>query len=117
MAEELNSDICQSTTVPRDHFASLHRRWSHLGPPLAPGLGDTAIVQRIADGLGPAPRVVVLGLTPQIVGCAWPSGIDLIAVDNSPAMMRELWPPAEGPPGARALLADWRAMPIPSQTV
>lgn len=102
---------------PRDHFANLVRQWSHFGSPLRPSPGDTAVVQRVIDDLGASPRVLVLGLTPEILGCTWPRGTELSAVDHSPAMIRQLWPPSKGPPGARVVLADWCAMPIPSGTI
>jgi SAM-dependent methyltransferase len=102
---------------PRDHFARIARKWSHVGPPLRPSPDDIAVVQRNIARLGGAARVVVLGLTPQIIGCTWPRDVELSAVDHSPAMMRALWPPRNGPRQSRAILADWRAMPIPSGTI
>jgi SAM-dependent methyltransferase len=54
----------------------------------------------------------VLGLTPETIGCAWPLETDLLAVDHSQAMIAMLWPPVKAPPGACAIRADWRAMPI-----
>jgi SAM-dependent methyltransferase len=107
----------QNTRPSRDHFANLVQKWSDFGPPLRPSPADAAAVQRVIDGLGAAPRVVVLGLTPEIIGCDWPPDTMLSAVDHSPAMIRELWPPAHGPPGARAILADWCAMPIAPDTI
>jgi SAM-dependent methyltransferase len=103
--------------APRDHFSGLVRQWSHFGPPLRPSPDDAAVVQRVVAGLGAARRVVVLGLTPEIIGCTWPDGTDLTAVDHSPAMVRALWPPVKGPPDARVVLADWRAMPLASGTI
>jgi SAM-dependent methyltransferase len=32
-------------------------------------------------------------------------------------MIRELWPPVNGPPGAQVVLADWSALPIPSGAI
>jgi SAM-dependent methyltransferase len=107
----------QTTTTPCDHFSSLVRQWSDFGPPLRPSPDDTAVLQRVVAGLGTAARAVVLGLTPEIIGCAWPRDIDLSAVDHSPAMIRALWPPVNRPPNSRVILADWCAMPIPSNTI
>jgi len=100
-----------------DHFANLVPQWSDFGPPLRPSPDDTAAVQRVVAGLKPAARAVVLGLTPEIIGCAWPEDVELLAVDHSPGMMQKLWPPARGPVNSRALLADWSAMPVESGTV
>ena len=104
-------------TAPRDHFARIAPKWSHFGPPLRPSPDDTAVVQRVVANLGAAAHAVVLGLTPEIIGCTWPRDIKLSAVDHSPAMIAELWPPASGPADSQVILADWRAMPIPSDTI
>ena len=103
--------------APRDHFTRIAARWSHFGPPLRPSPDETAIVQRAAARLDPGARVVVLGLTPEIIGCDWPSGVKLSAVDHSPKMMEALWPPQRGPADAEAILADWCDMPIAQGTV
>jgi SAM-dependent methyltransferase len=103
--------------VPRDHFSRIVPKWSHLGPPLRPSADDTAVVQRVVADLGGGAHAVVLGLTPEIIACTWPTDITLSAVDHSPAMIRALWPPANGPANSRVVLSDWCAMPIPSGTI
>ena len=105
-----------SSVVPLDHFAHIAPKWSHFGPPLRPYPDDTAVVQRIADTLDNGSRVVVLGLTPEIIGCTWPDETRLLAVDHSVQMISALWPPAKGPANAEVIQADWCAMPIPSGT-
>lgn len=102
--------------VPRDHFSRLAAKWSDVGPPLRPSPDDTAVVQRVVSQLQPA-HAVVLGLTPEIVGCDWPADVRLSAFDHSPAMMAALWPPEKGPANARAVLGDWCAMPVPSGSI
>ena len=105
------------STAPRDHFSQIVPKWSQFGPPLRPWPDDSAVVQRAASGLAAGARVVVLGLTPEIVACDWPDGVKLSAVDHSPAMIGQLWPPAKGPANSNVILADWRAMPVESGTV
>ncbi len=109
--------MSEAPEVPRDHFSRIVAQWSHFGPPLRPSPDDTAVVQRAASALGPAARVVVLGLTPEIIGCAWPPDVALLAVDHSPAMVSALWPPEKGPVNSRVELADWCSMPVPSGTI
>jgi SAM-dependent methyltransferase len=106
-----------STPTPRDHFSRIVPQWSHFGPPLRPSPDDTAVVQRVAAGLGNGAHAVVLGLTPEIMACTWPSDIRLSAVDHSPSMIQALWPPAKGPSDSQVILADWCSMPIPSGTI
>lgn len=105
------------STATRDHFSQIVANWSYFGPPLRPSPSDTAVVQRVVACLGAGARAIVLGLTPEIVGCDWPVGIRLTAVDHSPSMIAALWPPARGPAHAEAVLADWCAMPIGSGTI
>ena len=103
--------------APRDHFSQIVPKWSQFGPPLRPWPDDSAVVQRAASGLAAGAQVVVLGLTPEIVACDWPAGVKLSAVDHSPAMIEQLWPPAKGPADSNVILADWCAMPIESGTI
>jgi SAM-dependent methyltransferase len=107
----------QSDAAPRDHFTRIAARWSHFGPPLRPSPDETAVVQRAASRLDAGARVVVLGLTPEIIACQWPADVKLSAVDHSPKMMEALWPPERGPANAEAILADWCEMPIAPGTV
>jgi SAM-dependent methyltransferase len=114
---ELVENGAPSAAASRDHFSQIVANWSYVGPPLRPSPSDTAVVQRVVAGLRAGARAVVLGLTPEIVGCDWPADVRLFAVDHSPAMIEALWPPARGPMHAEAMLADWCAMPIESGTI
>ncbi len=104
-------------TAPRDHFSQIVPKWSQFGPPLRPWPDNTAVVQRAATRLNADAHVVVLGLTPEIIACDWPVGVTLSAVDHSPAMIEQLWPPAKGPINSEVILADWAAMPFESCTI
>jgi SAM-dependent methyltransferase len=110
-------DGLPSAAASRDHFSRIVANWSYFGPPLRPSTSDTAVVQRVVAGLRAGARAVVLGLTPEIVGCDWPVEVRLFAVDHSPSMIAALWPPARGPAHAETILADWCAMPIESATI
>lgn len=114
---EMAGNSAPSIAASRDHFSQIVANWSYFGPPLRPSSSDTAAMQREAARLRAGARVVVLGLTPEIVGCDWPADVRLFAVDHSPSMMEALWPPACGPAHAEAILADWCAMPIESATI
>ena len=106
-----------TSAAPRDHFSSIAPQWSHFGPPLRPSPDDTAVVQRAAANLGTAAQAVVLGLTPEIIGCDWPADVALTAVDHSATMIGALWPPDKGPENSRVIRADWCAMPLASETI
>jgi len=103
--------------VGRDHFATIVADWSQYGPPLRPSPADVAVTQAAIDALGPQAHAAILGVTPEIAGCTWPSGTGLTVVDHSPAMIASLWHPERAPAGARAVVADWRAMPLAAESI
>ena len=94
------------------HWANVARQWKQVGPPLRPSSQDLAFcvkwIERWASARG-APRVLILGVTPELYRLPWPAGTDILAVDHTPAMIKALWP---GPPKC-ALSAEWTAMPLP----
>lgn len=107
----------RSQGTANDHFVRIVPKWSQFGPPLRPWPDDSAVVQRAVSALGTGARVVVLGLTPETIACEWPADVKLSAIDHSPSMIEQLWPPVKGPADASVILADWRAMPIESDSV
>jgi SAM-dependent methyltransferase len=113
----MTADDTPAAAAPRDHFARIAASWSHFGPPLRPSPDDTAAMQRVVSGLDAGASAIVLGLTPEIIGCDWPANVHLSAVDHSPKMIEALWPPQRGPANARVVLADWCAMPIEPGTI
>jgi SAM-dependent methyltransferase len=60
-----------------------------------------------------APRALVLGVTPEFYHLPWPPKSIVRAVDRTPEMIDYVWP---GPP-SDVLLADWRYMDFPDQSV
>jgi SAM-dependent methyltransferase len=91
----------------------MSRQWRLVGPPLRPVREDVAFVEEVATRMG-ASRALLLGVTPEIAMCAWPVGTHVTAVDASEAMIALVWP---APPGASAVRADWRALPVPDAGV
>lgn len=89
-------------------------QWSRLGPPLRPSPEDISayedVVGRWAAAHGP-PRIVLLGVTPEIVGMHMPEGAHLVAIDINQAML-DAFPPALLRPGSEAICADWRRLPL-----
>jgi SAM-dependent methyltransferase len=95
-----------------DHWPELARRWSQTGPPLRVSPEDQrAYAQAAAERLreGARPRVLLLGVTPELYGLPWPEGTDLLAVDRSQAMIDHVW---LGPREA-ARCEDWTALSLP----
>jgi SAM-dependent methyltransferase len=86
--------------------------WEQTGSPLRPCAEDVAVYWDFArdwiDGRG-APRVLLLGVTPEIYRLPWPVRTDFLAVDRTPAMIATVWP---GKPG-EVLRAGWLDLPLP----
>jgi SAM-dependent methyltransferase len=93
-----------------DHWPRHARQWALIGPPLRPVPADVAALCAPVAHLGPAPRALVLGVTPELVGAPWPAATRPIAVERSAEVIAALGPRA--PASTRALLADWRALPL-----
>jgi SAM-dependent methyltransferase len=102
-------------------WQALLRRWSHIGHPLRPTPEDIATYERFAaraacEGNGRL-RALLLGVTPQIVGCRWPDGTSLTALDISSRMIGTFWPVAGAPAAARVICGDWCAMPVEAGSI
>lgn len=94
-----------------DHWPLMARQWEQVGPPLRPSAEDVALYQHAAGrwrGTRP-PRVLIMGVTPELYRLGWPDGTDILAVDNAKEMIEHVWP---GPRSA-AVCADWTDMPLP----
>lgn len=95
------------------HWLPLAAVWEQLGSPLRPAAEDerayARLVQPWIEQHGP-PRVLLLGVTPEMYRLPWPAGRDFVAVDRSAAMIEHVFP---GRPG-EVLQADWLELPLPA---
>ena len=98
-----------------DRWQQNASQWQHLGPPLRPSPQDIEFcegaVQEWIHHYG-APRVLVLGVTPEIYRLLWPEGTSLLAIDKSQAMIDFVWP---GPKEA-AQCVDWLSLQLPDNS-
>ncbi|MDD5563061.1 MAG: methyltransferase domain-containing protein [Thermoanaerobaculaceae bacterium] len=99
-----------------DRWEGLSQYWHVFRAPQRPSREDIDTLQRlVAESASftqsPLPRVLMLGVTPEIATIGWPAGTQLLALDSSPGMIRNVWPAREVPGGVAAL-ADWGAMPV-----
>ena len=70
-------------------------QWERLTSPGRPCGDDLAFFDGLANDFAArhsAPRVLLLGATPELATLAWPSGTDLLAVDRCPRMLSTVWP-------------------------
>lgn len=101
------------TAVPMGHWGSMARLWAQIGSPLRPSSDDVAAYSRfVLEWIDrhEAPRVLLLGVTPELYKLPWPSGRDFVAVDNTRTMIEQIWP------GERheVLEAAWLDLPLPA---
>jgi len=97
------------------HWRRMVRHWQQLGPPLRPSLQDIEFfedaVQEWIHHFG-APRVLALGVTPEIYRLRWPEGTDFLAVDHTQAMIDAVWPG----PKKTVQCTEWLALSLPKNS-
>ena len=98
-----------------EHWRETARRWQQLGPPLRPAAQDldffSDLIQEWSRHHGP-PRVLLLGVTPEIYHLSWPEGTSFLAVDKSQSMIDAVWP---GPQEA-VQCVDWLSLTLPDNS-
>jgi SAM-dependent methyltransferase len=96
------------------------RAWQRHTSPLRPHPDDIAVVERVAAALARergSIDAVILGVTPEIAGSAWPPATRLKAFDSSAVMIERLWPAPGTPATASAEPGDWAALPLDDASV
>lgn len=84
-----------------DHWQNFASRWNRLGSPMRPCAEDVSNFQTaLGDSNG---NCLLLGVTPELASIS----SQLTAIDNSPDMIRALWPQEK-----RSVLGDWLDMPF-----
>jgi len=91
--------------------------WRIIPPPLVPTDEDVELVQRacppeLLASLA-SPKILVLGVTPALVGAPWPEASEIHAVDYDQAMIEVLWAEHEH---AFCHCARWQDMPFEDDT-
>jgi SAM-dependent methyltransferase len=94
------------------HWQDMAKLWNRVGPPLKPSSADIAVfkyqISQWVDRYGAAPRVLILGVTPELYAMDWPAGTTLRALDNSRSMIEYVWPGSQ----EDALLGSWEDVPL-----
>jgi len=95
-----------------DHWPEIAEHWRHIGPPLRPVAQDIRFcLDAVQDWIRRrgVPRVLLLGVTPELYRLPWPKGTDFLAIDRSQAMIDTAWP---GPKDA-VQCTDWLTVALP----
>lgn len=99
-----------------DHWAEMARQWRQAGSPLRPSKQDLSFcIDAVGEWhrhCGVAPRVLLLGVTPDIYRLPWPEGTDILAVDRSQPMIDIVWPGSKD----AVLCADWLTLALPDSS-
>jgi hypothetical protein len=94
-------------------WAEVARNWKNHGPPLRPSPQDLLFSEEAIAawrGQGAPPRVLLLGVTPELYALPWREGTDFLAVDRTMAAIEAVWP---GPREA-VRCEDWLEMSLPA---
>lgn len=96
-------------------WVSSARHWSYIKSPQRPTPEDGSFLMRalapvFQDQTTPC-RIVVLGVTPEVVGLNWPDQVSILAFDQSEDMIRMVWSP--NPHCTSSVTkAHWESMPL-----
>jgi SAM-dependent methyltransferase len=94
-------------------------RWHLVTSPQRPIEEDGRLMLEMAAPIlaaKPAPGVLVMGVTPEIVQLAWPAGTRLTALDQSADMIATIWRPHPSI-DSRVARARWQAMPLKDHAI
>lgn len=100
---------CESAMT--NHWPDIAQQWEQVGIPLRPSVQDISFLNDAIDSWvrdKGTPRVLILGVTPELYRFPWPTGTDVLAVDHTQNMIDTIWP---GPRNA-VICANWTTMPL-----
>ena len=113
MKESSHGNHARCAELSQEHWPLMAHYWRQIGPPLRPAKEDLTRYQRCADewiAAHGSPRILLLGVTPEIYGLRWPKGHDFVAVDQTRTMIDYVWLGRRN----QMVKADWLDLPLPS---
>lgn len=93
------------------HWRTIARNWQQVGAPLRPSDIDLRIFQSEIDKWctnNAPPRVLILGVTPEIYQLPWPDRSDIHAVDHTQGMIDAVWPGL----ASEVTCGEWTRLPL-----
>lgn len=101
-------------TQVEEHWRTFPQRWANLSSPTRPHDEDVRRFEACArEALTSERPSVLLGVTPELAGMAWPDGSRFIAVDHSIPVIRGLWRDDRPRVPAIAVAGKWQRLPFP----
>jgi len=109
-------EIVEQMTEKKQFWQSAPKLWKHFGPPLRPCPEDIAIMEnQVNQWMGRSAasecKVLLCGVTPEIVNMNWPPGTRLWAVEKSQNMIEEVWPAGKSQ-SKQPIQAEWTHLPF-----
>lgn len=95
------------------------RHWQ-VAAPISPQDGDIRFYEAHAEACpkeGQPLRALMLGVTPPIAAMHWPAATQLVVLDWSEGMFRNVFPRWNAPSRSNLLRGDWRQMPVASGSI
>jgi SAM-dependent methyltransferase len=104
--------MAQST--PRfSHWNKHAQQWRYVKAPLRPCAEDIALIeQALAEHFPMQTRLdaLMLGVTPELAAKSWMPALNLVAVDNTLAMIQSVWPKNDA--HRMVLCGNWLQLPL-----
>jgi SAM-dependent methyltransferase len=102
--------------VDRGQWPAVAPVWKQLASPLRPVEADLGFIRKAVSLFGLTvdlpPRVLIMGVTPEVYHLPWPDGSSVRAIDWTPRMIENVWPG----PREHVTLGDWREMDFAPRT-
>jgi hypothetical protein len=115
MAVEMHSPDLTSEASVATGWAALAKAWSEVAWPFRPTGSEIRMFESsVRDWARQSAReriqALILGVTPEIALMNWPANTYVTGVDNSPDVIRAIWP-GDAPNVREAICANWLSIP------
>jgi len=100
------------------HWNKHAQQWHCVKAPLRPCGEDIALIERVLAARFPdrsSLDALLLGLTPELASNDWVPTLRLMAVDNTPAMIRGVWPGDDA--RRKAVCGNWLQLPLRDESM
>ena len=95
------------------HWNKHAQQWRYVKAPLRPCAEDIALIERALAENFPTETTLdalMLGVTPELAANSWMPALNLVAVDNTLAMIQSVWP--ENDAHRTVLCGNWLQLPL-----
>jgi hypothetical protein len=95
------------------HWDRQAQQWRNVKAPLRPCAEDLALIEQVLAERFPndaALDALMLGVTPELAANSWSPVLDLLAVDNTLAMIRSVWP--KDAAHRAVVCGNWLRLPV-----